>query len=396
MEIFSNKETKNELVLVFNVGSSSVDGMLFWAQSSGVPKIIFSCQELIRVEEKVEIDHFLLSTIKSLEIVAQKIYRTGLGAPNRIFCVMSSPWYVFQTRIISYKKNTPFLFTPKLADELIKKEIKLFEEENASKFNKADKAVRIIELKSIKALLNGYETSEFINKKTKELEMTIFVSTSGEQMLKKTEEAIGKHFRFKRIEFSSAVLSFFTVVRDLYFKQENFLLVEIGGEVTDISLVKKNTLRESISFPIGRNFLTRGVASSMGCTLSQANSFISLLMDGHAEESLAKKLTLILNKLKAEWLKKFQDSLANLSKDISIPSTIFLTIDKDLADFFSETIKTEQYSQYSLTESKFEVIFFNTEQLQEVAMFNKDIIREPSLIIDAVYINRFLLKNNYD
>ena len=392
MGVFWGHKKKNELILVFNIGSSFVDGALFEAQSSGIPKIIFSIRKLITIKEKVDIDHFLLLTIKSLEIAADEIYKAGLGAPSQIFCVLSSPWYVSQTRIINFKKNTPFLFTEKLADELVKKEIKLFEEEHMLKYSNSNNTFRVIELKNIKMTLNGYETLEALNKKTKELEINIFISISGEQVLKKIEGAIGKYFHVEQIKFSSFVLSFFTIARDMYFKQENFLLVDIGGEVTDISMVKKNILRESISFPFGCNFLTRGIASDLGCTLSEADSFISLFQDDHAEESMARKIALSLDKLRIEWLKQFQDSLVNLSNDISIPSTIYIVIDKDLVDFFSETIKTEQISQYTLTESKFEVIFLNAELLHSVAVFKENMIYEPFLIIDSIYINRFLIK----
>lgn len=391
MGIFWGHKKKNELILVFNIGSSFVDGAFFEAQNSGIPKIIFSVQELIKIEKKVDIDYFLLSTIKSLEIVVNKIYKAGIGAPSQIFCVLSSPWYVSQTRIIDFKKNAPFMFTSKLADELIKKEIKLFEEEHTLKYSSPDNKFRVIELKNIKMMLNGYEMSESLNKKIKEFEMTIFISISAEQVLKKIEDTIGKYFHFKQIKFSSFILSFFTIARDMNLKQENFLLVDINGEVTDIFMVKKNTLRESISFPLGCNFLTRGVATELGCTLSEADSFISLFKDGHAEESMTEKIALILHKLKTEWLKKFQDSLVNLSNDISIPSTIYIVVDKDLADFFSETIKNEQISQYTLTESKFEIVFINAEFLHKIAIFQEKIC-EPFLIIDSIFINRFLIK----
>lgn len=380
------------MVLVFNIGSSSVGGALFWAQSSGIPKIIFSVREQVIIEEKIDIDRFLLLTTQALEIVVNKIYKAGLGAPSKIFCVLSSPWHVSQTRIISLKKNTPFVFSTKLADDLIQKEIKLFEEERLAKFMSVGNSVRTIELKNIQTMLNGYETAQPLDKKAEELEMTIFISMSGEQVLKKIENTIGKHFHLSPIKFSSFMLASFTVVRDMYLKQENFLLVDIGGEVTDISMTKKNVLRESTSFPLGRNFLTRRVAFGLGCTLDEASSLISLFKDGHAEESTAKKLASMMDGLRAEWLKQFQESLANLSHDISIPATIYIAIDKDLADFFSDTIKTEQFNQYTLTESKFEVIFLSTELLHGIAAFEESVIREPFLIIDSIYINRFLIK----
>jgi len=392
MGIFFGHKNKEELMLVFNIGSSSVGGALFLAQKSGIPKIIFSTREPIPIEEQVEIDRFLSLTTQSLEIVAKKILGAGMGAPKRIFCVLSSPLYVSQTRIISYKKNTPFVFTTKLADALIQKEIKIFQEEHLAKYATVGGEVRSIELKNIKTMLNGYETMNPLNQSAKELEMIIFISMSGEQILKKIEETIGKYFHFNQIKFSSFAMSFFTAVRDVFKQQDNFLLVDIGGEVTDISMTKKNILRESISFPLGRNFLTRGVASGLNCTMDEANSFISLFKDGHAEKTVAKKLGLIMKELQTKWLEKFQESLANLSHDISIPSTIYIAIDKDLADFFSETIKSEQFSQYTLAESKFEVVFLSTELLHGIATFKEPIIREPFLIIDSIYINRFLIE----
>jgi cell division ATPase FtsA len=391
MGIFSG-EKKNELALVFNVGSSSVGGALISTQSSGIPKIIFSVNEPIKVEEAIDIDRFLILTIQSLLTVVKKVYEAHLGAPTKIFCVLSSPWYTSQTRIISYKKNTPFVFTTKLADSLIQKEISIFEEEHKLKYKEIENSVRPIELKNIKTILNGYETSNPLNKQAKELEMTVFVSIAGEQVLKKIENEIGKYFHSNSIKFFSFAMASFAVVRDMYVDKENFLLVDIGGEITDISMVKKNILRESITFPLGRNFLIRGVASEMGCTLDEADSLISLLKDGHAEEKVLNKLSSVLDSLRKEWLKNFQDSLANISKDISVPSTIYIAIDKDLAGFFLETIKTEQFSQYTLTESKFEVTFLDAQTLHGLAMFEETALRDPFLIIDSIYINRFLTK----
>lgn len=392
MGIFSGKG-KNELALVFNVGSSSVGGALISTQGSGIPQIIFSVNEPIKIEEAIDIDRFLILAIQSLQTVVKKVYEARLGAPAKIFCVLSSPWYTSQTRIISYKKNTPFVFNTRLADSLIQKEISIFEEEHKLKYKEIENSVRPIELKNIKTILNGYETSNPLNKKAKELEMTIFVSISGEQVLKKIENEIGKYFHANPIKFFSFAMASFAVVRDMYADKENFLLVDIGGEITDISMVKKNILRESITFPLGRNFLIRGIAEDMGCTLDEASSLISLLKDGHAEAKVLKKLTIVLDGLRKEWLKNFQDSLANISKDISVPSTIYIAIDKDLADFFLETIKTEQFSQYTLTESKFEVIFLDAKTLHGLAMFEESAAREPFLIIDSIYINRFLTKN---
>ena len=392
MAIFSRNKDKGELVLAFDIGSSSVGGVFFCTQKSGIPKIITTVREPITLEKDIDASQFLALTMKSLDIVAGKIYKAGLGAPKSIFCVLSSPWHVSQTRVIKLEKNTPFIFTAKLANELVKKEIALFEEEYLVKYPNTESKVRSIEFKNIKTMLNGYEIPNPLNQKAKELEMTIFISISPEQVLKKVEETIRSHFNFEDIKFSSFILSSFSVVRDMYIHNEDFLLVEIGGEVTDIAMAKKNVLRESISFPFGRNFIIRKVASILHSSLDEAKSFISLLKDGHASVPVVKKVTPVIDKLKMEWLGKFQESLVNLTNDISIPATIYMNVDKDLSDFFCQIIKTEQFNQYTLTESKFKVIFLSAEFFHGMAGFDENVIRDPGLIIDSIYINRFLNK----
>jgi len=391
MGIFNRKKEKDELALVFDIGSSSVGGALFYIRKSGVPKIIYSVREPMLIGDKIDVNLFLASMIKSLKIVTSAICVAGLGAPKTIFCVLSSPWHVSQTRIIKLEKNAPFLFTSKLAESLIQKEIALFEADLA-KYASGEGKVKSIELKNIKIMLNGYETPDPLNKKAIELEMTIFISMSPEQVLKNIEDAIKNHFSFNEIKFSSFLLSSFAVVRDMYIYSDSFLLINVGGEVTDISMVKKHILRESISFPLGINFMVRKIASILNCSLSEAKSYISLFMDGHASESISQKLGPDIDKLKKEWQQKFQKSLANLSNDISIPATIYIIVDKNEADFFSKIIETEQFNQYTLTESKFRIIFLGAEVFHGMVEFEGNIVRDPGLIIDCVYMNRFLNK----
>ncbi|MEK7588601.1 MAG: hypothetical protein AAB438_02165 [Patescibacteria group bacterium] len=390
MGFFSRIKSTSELALVIDIGSSSVGASLFWMQSTGIPKIIFSMREPITLEEDLTIDRFMFFTIKSLNMIVSKICMTGIGRPSKIFCVLSSPWYASQTRVVKLEKNASFIFTEKLADSLIQKEVSLFKEEYAVKDSHPENKIRPIELKNMKTILNGYDTPKPINQKAKSLEMTIFASVSQEEILQKIEETVNRHFHTKEIRFSSFVMSSFTVARDMFVNQDNFLLINIGGEVTDISMIKKEIIQESVSYPAGRNFIIRSVAKSLGITLPEAKSLLSLYKDGHMEGNGDSKAENVINDIKTKWLKKFQESLSNLTNDISIPATIFITVDEDLFQFFSDIIKTEQFNQYTLTESKFRLIFLSTEALHGIATFEGDTIRDPFLIIEAIYINRFL------
>ena len=376
-------------MLLFDIGSSSVGGALFRTGKSGNSKIVKVIREPIMLQEELNIDEFLSSTMKSLQVVAEKIYKSGMGAPKGIHCVLSSPWHVSQMRIIKLEKNSPFIFTPSLADSLIQKEIALFEDYLAKYLN--DKSpVKAIEFKNIKTTLNGYESPNPLNQKAKELEMTIFFSVSPEQVLKSIKETIGDYFHSRDIRFCSSTLAYFAVARDFLVHEGDFILIDIDGEVTDITMSKKNLLRESVSFPLGSNFIVRKVASALSAPLPEAKSLISLWSSGHAEEVTSNKIGQIMDQVKKEWLSKFQESLANLSNDISIPSTIYLVTDKDQASFFGSTIENEQFNQYTLAESKFKVLLLDTDIFHGLIEFDNNTIRDPRIIIDSIYINRFL------
>lgn len=391
MQIFSkSKKQKETLVLVFDLGSSSVGGALFLRQPDGAPKIVYTMRETIKLEEELDHQRFLEATLKTLREIAGKICLSGHGRPNEVFCVLSSPWFASQTRVIQLEKNSPFTFTSKLADSLIEKEMKLFQEEHAHKYSEDMNRVRAIELRTMSTTLNGYKTAKPFNQKAKELEMSIFVSLSQESLLKEIEKSIVRHFNVTEVKFISFTMASFAVARDMFVNQESFLLVNIGGEVTDISMVKKEVIRESISFPIGENFIIRRLSKGLKTTFTEASSFMAMYNEGHMAENILKKVDPIITEIRTEWLRNFQESLRNLTNDISIPATIFITVNKDLVDFFLKTIKTEQLNQYTLTESKFRMLFLSIESLHGIAIVNDTVLRDPFLIIESIYINQFI------
>lgn len=390
MNFFSKEKEKEELVLVFDVGSSSVGAVLFLANSSKPPKIIFSVREPILIETVPNFDHFFSSTIKSLDSIVIKVSKSGLGMPKKIFCVLSSPWYTSQTRHISIKKDESFVFSHKIADSVIQEEVVLFEKEQLKNFVEKGEKIQLIELKSMNILLNGYNALKLSNEKVKNVAITLFISASPEEILKHIKESINKYFNHENIVFASLLLSTFAVARDMFLNQEDFILVDVGAEITEISMVKKDILCASISFPLGVNNVIRSIALELKCSLDEARSYISLYENGHAESQIQGKLETIIKKIKNEWLAKFQDSLVNMSNDISIPATVFLTSEKEYGEFFTETIKAEQYNQYTITESKFTVVFIDVKKMNDFVLFGDGVSRDSFLMIESIYINRFI------
>lgn len=389
MSIFSKTKEKEDLIFIFDIRSSGIGGAAFLMSKNKAPKIIFSIKEQIPIENVLDFKKFLSATTKVLDSVANKLSIKRLGSPKKIFCVLSSPWYFSQTRTILYKKESPFYLNNKLADSLIQKEVLLFEEEYFKKYKNLDNKLKLLEFKNMRILLNGYPTSEPLGKKTKDLEMTIYLSVAEEKVLNKFKQAVERHFNSKNLKFISFGKASFGVSRDVFVHEDSFLLVDVGGEITDILMIKKDVLRSSISFPFGKNSLIRSIKEKLNCSVDEAKSYFYLYKDQHLSGILNEKLNIIISELKNEWMKKFQESLASITNDISIPSIVFVTADEDLADFFIEIIKKEQFNQYSLTDSKFRVIFLGNQALHGIVLFGDNVLRDPFLILETIYINRF-------
>jgi hypothetical protein len=156
-------------------------------------------------------------------------------------------------------------------------------------------------------------------------------------------------------------------------------------------LAKKDALCSSISFPLGYNYFIRSVAMSLECSLDEAKSFIALYRNNHASTDVENKLKPIIEKLKLDWISQFQESLIFLSNNIFISSTIFMTVDEELADFFTEAIKNEEFNQYAFTESKFRVVYLGSQMLHGIAEYKKDVRHDSFITIESIYINRFLV-----
>ncbi len=389
---FFSLKSKEELVAIFDVGSASVGGALVLVNTSPqknktAPKVLYATRSKFVFQDDFNFNHFLFSMLQTFEVVAKDLEKQKLGAPKRIHCFLASPWYASQTRIARFQKNTPFIFTKKLWNELVEKEVTAFSANELQAHANKEDTPRVIEKKTMHLTLNGYEIADPVDKKASELELSIFMSISPEKILKSIEDIVW-HFSHAPVFFSSFLFASFVGVRDAFAGERDYLIVDVAGEMTDIGLVKNNILSESASFPRGKNFVIRKVASGLKRSGPDTLSLINLTISGTIDEGTKPKVEALLSKARAEWLSSFQRTLANISSALSLPSTIFLTGDDDMVAWFLDVIKTEEFTQYTLTEKQFNVILVGKESLHPYVLLQDSLYRDSFLMLESIFINR--------
>ncbi len=387
MGLFSSK--KEKLVAIFDIGSGSVGGALVKISSDdkNLPMIIKSTRTDIVDRSELDFNIFMKDMILALGFTSSSIYQSKLGAPDEIVCVLASPWYISETRLIKMSKERSFVFTKRIVDELLEKEISSLNEIYKNKYEDVESTPEGIEHPIVGVSLNGYRVDDPLGKRTRSIEMNMVISLSPKLFLDKIKETISKNFHHTPISFSSFMVSSFVAVRDRYMDHDSYLILDIGGEVTDIGIITKGVLKDSLSFPYGRKTFFREICKKMNIELRDAYELFNLYRNKTLSQKEESKLLPILEVIKKSWGKSFRECINTLPRILTLPNVIFLTIDEDVKDWFIELINNEEYIQSMVPNKKFTLVAIEGSELLSLCNI-KNSPCDPFLMIESISVTR--------
>ena len=386
---FSFSSKKEKLVAIFDIGSGSVGGALVQIpkDKNSLPTIIKTTRTDIVEREELDFNLFLKDMILALGFTSRGIYESKLGAPDEIVCVLASPWYISETRLIKISKEHSFTFTKKIVDDLLKNEISALDTIYKSKYGETESAPEVIEHPIVGVNLNGYHVDDPMGKKTRSIEMNMVISLSPKMCLDQIRETISKSFHHTPVSFSSFMVASYISVRDRYMNHDSYLLLDIGGEVTDIGIVSKGILKDSLSFPYGRKTLFRDICKKLDIELRDAYELFNLYSKGTISEKEEKRLIPILENLKLLWGKSFRECINTLPRTLTLPNVMFLTIDPDVKEWFIKLINEEEYIQSMIPNKKFTLVTIDGPEFLNMCNV-KNGTCDPFLMIEAISITR--------
>jgi len=399
MKFFSKKEDK-KITLVYDIGSASVSGALVIYSENDIPEIIYSTRKEIAYQEKFDVGRFNSLIVSAVDDVSSDIQKNGLShlkftkfgekKPHRAFVALSSPWHASQTRVMKLSEDKPFLITKDKVEKWIAKEVDSFKNSDYIKQYDNAGAVKIIEQNIVSVKLNGYETSNQYGKKATTFEAAVAISVSPEEIIEKIDNAINRTFADAHIEFNSFPLISFSVIRDMDKENEDFIFLDISGELTDVLISKNGIPFEVTTFPIGKNDILRKLSQELGTNKDEVISLLSLHSGGELNDTEIERVGSALNKVQNEWVVSFQKTLEDMREDFSIPSSIFFTSDTDLVKWFEKSIKSEQFGQFTMSDKPFSVIPINTSFLSKNVKVRGDMKRDLFLMINSIFFNKLV------
>lgn len=353
----------------------------------------------------VSLDASLRCTADALRLTAKKMKSLYSGQIDEVLCVFSSPWFSSKTKIITLTRGKPFEIKKDFFSNLIEEEEKSFNPPKIGEAGRKEENSRFIEHEIIKSELNGYSVKSPIGKIAQSVKSYVYLSAGVERAMEMAEKEIAKVFIHTPLRFATSSLVVFKVLSDIINNKEGFLIIDIGGEITEINLIRNNALEQSASFSKGTNFLFRKAAIAMNTFLKEAISTVKVYSRGHRTLESSDKIAAAIKDSVGEWKDSLKNSLSIMAQENLLPQNVFVIGDDPVCRFFSSCFENSDLSEFTILRKPFIAQKVNPEWLTRY--FNpvssmtqssqnlkkcetsdyqhKDIM----LMIEAVYVNKF-------
>lgn len=340
------KTKKNKIGIVIDFAGSSFGGLLFEVKEGEKMRALVSFRKSFNFLFDVSFTASLRCAKDSFRFVMKDLKKFYPGRVDFVVCVFSSPWFISKTKTITVTMEKPFEVKKDFFDNLIEEE-----EKNFNKDKKTNN--QFIEHEAIKAELNGYSVKNPIGKVADSVKTNLYVSAGVKKTMETVKEEVENYFNHASLMFATFPLVAFKVLNDIMSGKEGFLIIDIGGEITEICIVRDGALERTVSFSVGHNLLLRKISSKMNDFFEESPSTLKAYLRGHLATDDTDKVAMAVNDSVKEWRDGFRKSLLEASADALLPQNVLLVGDDLICKPFYSCVNGENFSEFTVIRKPF-------------------------------------------
>lgn len=348
-------------IAVFDISSSSVAGAhaLLYPQPDRPVVLLTQSRVDIALQEDIDIDRFVKNTVHSLMRVVEDVRKSDIHQPVHVQLALSAPWYVTQTRTIVYTRSTPFICTKKLIDDLVAKEIEYVFTHDMDRFGSYGNDAVLIDRQISAVILNGYATARPYGKKATSLDLHVTVTVAPKLVIEQFTDVIFHTYGMRKLSITTTPSMAFVVARDYLSAPTDFLILDVGEEITDIAFIKNHSMLYQHSFPVGTHELYRHIASAGRQTLLEARAAIETFRLGKLNGKAKATIETAITSFVATWQRGLQEVLDQGQFGFCLPEQAFLLTDPRFEQLFSVVIKTDPLIKHICVRGSIDPLFVN-------------------------------------
>ncbi len=391
---------RGELAILVDIGNSSVTSSLALFLKRDKPIFLSLSKEAFVLDEKTSGEKLFAELSSVLEKVIPGAINIGLKNRNlrgrsksvsKSLVSFSSPWFLSKSKNVNISEDKPFVITPNFLAAVSNNEEELFKKDLA-KNNSTGVSFEIIDKSIIHTKINGYAQDDILGKRTKQLEAYLSMSAIPKNISDKIDEILIKNTSINSDEIFTHTfpLISFSVIRDIFPADSNFMVMDVTGDVTDLTLVSDGILAQTTSFPSGRNFILRQIAKTFDSSLEIAESTLHLYSEDRLDASFDQKMKEIIVNTEKEWAIYLENALTELSSQLLLPSKLYLLADSDVANLYFNFLSMSKTDATAGFRKNLSLVHLNKEALSKNFRDDSPFRLDEFSIILSCFYDKFI------
>ncbi|MEY4602366.1 MAG: hypothetical protein RL292_307 [Candidatus Parcubacteria bacterium] len=396
-----NKKT-HDVCLVLDIGNASLAGSLTLFVPGLPPEALFTIRVPFTIGEHAHPEKLQSTLLSQLHDVLDTIHTKGFQHDYfkthdkkivKVLCVCASPWYVSKTKKVSVSNPKPFIITKSFLEDVMSKEVDVFTAELLSGVHGEEfkSGVSVMEKTVVDAKINGYSLHDPLGQTTNSCDITLYLGVHSTEITTAINSHILKFFSVgaQSILWHSFPLVAYSALQKIFPHENDYLLCDVTGEVTDITRVTGGVVRETVSFPSGKFFLVRKLMKTLSLPAEVAQSFLHLWQNKNASVEMEEKIKGALAEAESEWSIYLEDAFSSMGDIRALPQKMYLTSDTDVASIFMDFIKAPHTDATMLWRRGAQVVHLSEEVLSHFYVSGNHLTFDECVALDSIFLASF-------
>jgi hypothetical protein len=199
------------------------------------------------------------------------------------------------------------------------------------------------------------------------------------------------HVSDENVIFNTFPLISFTVIRDHFTKDSNFMIMDVTGEVTDITLVRGDIITNTVTIPTGRNFIIRQIAKDFNISTEIAESTLRLYLSKKLTDETGGKMSEIMASVESEWAIYIENALTELAPDMNLPSKMFITADNDVSEMYMDFLSIPKTDTTNIFRRNLKLEQINLEKTSTFYTNDSGFILDEFVVMLALFYKKMFI-----
>ena len=288
--------------VAFDIGTAGVSATLFEIRPQDArPHVLKTFRKFHKTSLRRNANHFSKSMTSQFSTLLEDI---KLFTQNKMPSV-----YLVGLSSIFYLGKTEHIYEKLLAGRTITaRDIDGFIASARDKFlsGLAEGDVVVFETLLMRSVLNGYVIEQIIGKSATELELWVRFGATSRELYDTFTKIIHSANPNAEIRFSTFPSVSWELMREVYFPAHSALMVDIGGELAEVTFLADGIITEVLSLPFGVMNLLLRISEAERVDLENALSMLRAYTEGVLTKETENHIRAILKKEIKNWEEIFE------------------------------------------------------------------------------------------